>query len=70
MIPELFWEIPVVDGLNRERNLMVTVSEGRVVLLPPPGEGFTLPLQSISRLGEALRAAAFESATMDMRLAT
>jgi len=67
---ELTWHIPVVDGLSRERELLVTVSEGRVVLLPPPGEGFSLTLSAISRLGEALRAAAFESATADMRMAT
>jgi hypothetical protein len=52
------WEVPVVDGLDRERTLVVTVSDGRVAVVPPPGEGFYLPAQSVWQLHEAVRAAA------------
>lgn len=52
------WEVPVVDILDRERTLVVAVSDGRVALVPPPGEGFYLPAQSVWQLHEAVRAAA------------
>ncbi len=52
------WDVPVVDGLDRERTLVVTVSEGRVAILPPPGEGFYLPTRSVWQLHEAIREAA------------
>jgi len=52
------WEVPVVDTLDRERTLVVTVSDGRVAVVPPPGEGFYLPAQSVWQLHEAVRAAA------------
>jgi hypothetical protein len=52
------WEVPVVDALERDRTLVVTVSDGRVAVLPPPGEGFYLPAQSVWQLHEAIRAAA------------
>jgi hypothetical protein len=52
------WEVPVVDALDRERTLVVTVSDGRVAVVPPPGEGFYLPAQSVWQLHEAVRAAA------------
>jgi hypothetical protein len=51
------WDVPVVDGLDRERTLVVTVSEGRVAILPPPGEGFYLPTRSVWQLHEAIREA-------------
>jgi hypothetical protein len=51
------WDVPVVDGLDRERTLVVTVSEGRVAILPPPGEGFYLPSRSVWQLHEAIREA-------------
>jgi hypothetical protein len=52
------WEVPVVDALERERTLTVTVSDGRVAVVPPPGGGFYLPAQSVWQLHEAIRAAA------------
>ncbi|HEX2134191.1 MAG TPA: hypothetical protein VHH15_21825 [Actinophytocola sp.] len=61
----MIWDVPVVDGLDRQRSLVVTVSDGRVAVLPPPGEGFYLPPQSIWQLHEAIRAAALVAAGMD-----
>jgi hypothetical protein len=58
MSAQEIWEVPVVDGLDRERTLVVTVSDGRVAVVPPPGEGFYLPAQSVWQLHEAVRAAA------------
>ena len=58
MGPQETWEVPVVDALDRQRTLMVTVSDGRVAVVPPPGEGFYLPAQSVWQLHEAVRAAA------------
>lgn len=52
------WDVPVVDVLDRPRMLTVTVSSGRVAIVPPPGEGFYLPAQSVWQLHEAVRAAA------------
>lgn len=52
------WTVPVVDTLDRDRTLVVTVSDGRVAVVPPPGEGFYLPAQSVWQLHEAVRAAA------------
>lgn len=52
------WDVPVVDALNRERTLVVAVSDGRIAVVPPPGEGFYLPAQSVWQLHEAVRAAA------------
>jgi hypothetical protein len=43
---------------------VVTVSDGRVAVLPPPGEGFYLPPQSIWQLHEAIRSAALVAAGM------
>lgn len=65
MEPQMIWDVPVVDGLDRQRSLVVTVSDGRVAVLPPPGEGFYLPPQSIWQLHEAIRAAALVAAGMD-----
>lgn len=56
------WDVPVVDGLDRPRSLVVTVSGGRVAVVPPPGEGFYLPPHSIWQLHEAVRAAALAAA--------
>jgi hypothetical protein len=63
----MIWDVPVVDGLDRQRSLVVTVSDGRVAVLPPPGEGFYLPAQSIWQLHEAIRAAALVAAGMAHR---
>ncbi|OLF07201.1 hypothetical protein BLA60_28790 [Actinophytocola xinjiangensis] len=65
----MIWDVPVVDGLDRQRSLVVTVSDGRVAVLPPPGEGFYLPAQSIWQLHEAIRAAALVAAGMAQRSA-
>lgn len=65
MEPQMIWDVPVVDGLDRQRSLVVTVSDGRVAVLPPPGEGFYLPPQSVWLLHEAIRAAALVAAGMD-----
>jgi hypothetical protein len=65
MEPQMIWDVPVVDGLDRQRSLVVTVSEGRVAVLPPPGEGFYLPPQSVWQLHEAIRAASLVAAGMD-----
>ena len=59
------WEVPVVDGLDRERSLVVTVSNGRVAVVPPPGGGFYLPTQSVWQLHEAVRAAAIVAMRMN-----
>lgn len=58
MSAQEIWEVPVVDVRDRERTLVVTVSDGRVAVVPPPGEGFYLPAQSVWQLHEAVRAAA------------
>jgi hypothetical protein len=48
------WEITVYDAKPRFRTLALAVSEGRVVLLPPPGEGLVIPAYSIQQLRWAL----------------
>ena len=36
------WRVPVWDGMSRRREIVVTVTDGVVVIKAPPGEGFRL----------------------------
>lgn len=36
------WGLEVVDASGREREWKIGVRDGRVVSLPPPGEGFVI----------------------------
>lgn len=56
------WERTVVceDSSGRERAVRVSISDGRVSILPPPGAAFLLSPRGVSRLREALREAQLE----------
>lgn len=55
------WErvVQCEDSSGRERSIRVSVSDGKVVILPPPGAGFLLSARGVSSLREALHEAQF-----------
>lgn len=54
------WTIACRDLAGRRRNLTVFVSEGKVVLIAPPGETAVLAPLDVGRLRAALRDAVVE----------
>lgn len=48
------WEIPVVDGVGRPRVLRVRAGRSGVVMIPPPGEGYTVAPDQVEALRTAL----------------
>jgi hypothetical protein len=51
------WEIQVADAHDRPRAVRVRVSDGRVAIGTPPGEGFSLDPEQCERMAAALRVA-------------
>lgn len=54
------WTIACRDPAGRRRNVTVFVSEGKVVLIAPPGETAVLAPLDVGRLRAALRDAVVE----------
>lgn len=57
MTAQTRWEVSVLNVHNRRCKFMVIVSEGRVVLLPPPGEACIVPTRSVEPLCAAIQEA-------------
>jgi hypothetical protein len=55
------WQIPVLDGMGRPRIARVAARLTGVVVLPPPGGGFTVEADRVAEFCEALSAARTES---------
>lgn len=53
----LLWIVPVEDGFGRKREVRVGARGGRVVLVPPPGEGCTMTQDDADYLSAAVKAA-------------
>ncbi|SHH10146.1 hypothetical protein [Streptoalloteichus hindustanus] len=51
------WTVSCRDGAGRRRELVVSVRDGQVVLVPPSGEAVALTLLAVGRLRAALREA-------------
>lgn len=52
------WTPPVLDPLDRERFLGISIRNGRVVVTTPPGEGFTASPAGAREVAASLNAAA------------
>lgn len=48
------WSVPCLDAGGRDRNLLVAVSDGRLVVLAPPGETASLSWTAAQELGRLL----------------
>ncbi|HEX6354398.1 hypothetical protein [Actinophytocola sp.] len=56
--PREEWKVRVLDAVTDEpRELIIAVSDTRVVVVTPPGAGYVVPPQSIGTYRDALRAA-------------
>jgi hypothetical protein len=59
--PRAEWTVPVLDAVRRDPkkpiDLIVAVSDSRVVVIPPSAAGYVVPHTSIERYCNALRAA-------------
>lgn len=53
----LLWTVPVEDNFGRSREVKVGARDGKVVLLPPPGEGCTMSTDAADYLSAAVKAA-------------
>lgn len=52
------WEVPVLNILTSKAGmLLVQASDGRVVMVPPPGTGYVVPPESLPILRDALNVA-------------
>ncbi|HEV2784709.1 MAG TPA: hypothetical protein VGX25_35440 [Actinophytocola sp.] len=51
------WTVPVSVGAGQQRELVVTIAGGEVVLVPPPSGRCMLPEDSDAQLLEAVREA-------------
>jgi hypothetical protein len=52
------WRVPVLDAVTDEgRDLIIAVSDTRVVVVTPPGGGYVVPRSSIPLYRDALQAA-------------
>jgi hypothetical protein len=52
------WDVPVVVSASSQRRMLrVVISDGEVVLIPPPGAGFILPASSDAALADAIEQA-------------
>jgi len=57
----LHWKVEVRDARERQRRARIGVRDGRVVLVPPPGEGFTMRPQDADYMAASLQAAATQA---------
>lgn len=51
------WSVPVIDPGGRDQELRIGVRNGRVVVAAPPGEGFSMSVQSARRAAASFNAA-------------
>jgi hypothetical protein len=52
------WTVPVLTGIRREPAVLtVAVAGTDIVIVPPPGEGYIVPPESLPRYLDALQAA-------------
>lgn len=51
------WSVPVMDPGGRVREIRIGVREGRVVVKVPPGEGFSISVQSARSVAASFDAA-------------
>lgn len=52
------WRVKVLDATGRDREVVVTVRDGRVIVDPPPPAGFSMSSAETDELAGVLFAAA------------
>jgi hypothetical protein len=55
--PHLQWRTAVEDAAGRPREVVIVDADGRVVVSPPPGEGFSLDPDQADLLAAAIQTA-------------
>lgn len=55
------WTIPVLDSVDRTRDLLIKQDNGRITFIPPPGPSYAMSVRDLTRLLEVATAARDEA---------